>query len=121
MSKALTKTVVVTALISFGLSTVSHAQYAGSFAQIESSVAEILKNPVDDLRVVLRGYLLKQVGHEKYLFSDGTGQIRVEIDREDFRGVPVNEKSKVELIGEIEKGYLISPEVDVDVIKALSQ
>ena len=34
MSKALTKTVVVTALISFGLSTVSHAQYAGSFAHV---------------------------------------------------------------------------------------
>ena len=80
------------------------------------SVSEILKNPIDGQRVVLRGYLVKQVGVEKYLFSDNTGEIRVEIDAEGFRGLTVDEKTRVELIGEVEKDFLHSPEFDVDVI-----
>lgn len=60
-----------------GATAMSHAQYVGPTAQkaIES-VAEVLKDPKDDQRVVLHGYLLKQVGTKKYIFSDGTGEIR---------------------------------------------
>lgn len=63
--------------IFLGVTAMSHAQYVGPTAQkaIES-VAEVLKDPKDDQRVVLHGYLLKQVGTKKYIFSDGTGEIR---------------------------------------------
>ena len=68
--------------------------------------------------MVLRGYLVKQVGTKKYMFSDGTGEIRVEIDFEDFRGLIVDAKTRVEIRGEVEKDFLESPEIDVDVISA---
>ena len=43
----------------------------------------------DDTHAVLRGNIVKQVGHEKYLFKDATGEIVVEIDDEDWGGVTV--------------------------------
>ncbi len=49
------------------------AQYTGpSTHHAPATVAEILKNPVDDQDVVLRGHLLRKVGNEKYIFSAGT-------------------------------------------------
>ena len=109
--------IVFSGLVSLGTATITQAQYIGPSAQKSlESVSEILKNPIDGQRVVLRGYLVKQVGVEKYLFSDNTGEIRVEIDAEGFRGLTVDEKTRVELIGEVEKDFLHSPEIDVDVI-----
>lgn len=93
------------------------AQYVGPSAQITvSSVADILKNPVDDQPVMLRGLLIKQVGHDKYILSDGTGEIRVEIDAKRFAGQQVDANTKVELRGKVEKDFLQSPEVDVDTL-----
>lgn len=97
--------------------TSAHAQYAGPSSQVtHSTVAAVLKNPVDDQAVVLRGFLTKKVGNEKYLFSDGTGEIRVDIDHKRFGGQKIDEKTKVELHGEVEKDFLESPEIDVDSI-----
>lgn len=97
--------------------TSAHAQYAGPSSQVtHNTVAAVLKNPVDDQAVVLRGFLTKKVGNEKYLFSDGTGEIRVDIDNKRFAGQKIDEKTKVELHGEVEKDFLESPEIDVDSI-----
>lgn len=96
------------------------AQYAGpSKARSAAppnyaSVAEVLKNPVDDAPVTLQGKLLRQVGKEKYIFSDGTGEIRVDIDAELFAGRRIDENTTVRLRGEVEKDFLQSPEIDVD-------
>jgi len=108
-------------VVALGLSVMAmspvHANYTGpSSVNSGGSVAEILKNPVDDQRVFLKGYLIKKVGNEKYIFSDGTDEIRVEIDYGLFRGQSVDEKTLVELVGEVEKDFLESPEIDVDVL-----
>jgi uncharacterized protein (TIGR00156 family) len=95
----------------------AQAQYTGPSAQVTAnSVADILKNPVDDQPVMLRGFLVRQVGNEKYMFSDGTGEIRVDIDAKRFAGQQIDAKTKVEIRGEVEKDFLQSPEVDVDTI-----
>ncbi len=102
-----------------GATATSHAEYVGPSApKPAESVAQILTNPRDGQRVVLRGYLIKQVSTEKYMFSDGTGEIRAEIDAEDFRGLMVDAKTRIEIIGEVEKDFLESPEIDVEVISA---
>lgn len=91
------------------------AQYVGpSNTPSYASVAEVLKNPVDDAPVVLVGYLVKQVGNEKYLFSDGKSEIRADIDHKLFPAAPVNERTRVQIRGEIEKDFLQSPEIDVE-------
>ena len=50
------------------------------------------------------------------MFSDGTGEIRVDIDAKRFAGQQIDAKTKVEIRGEVEKDFLQSPEVDVDTI-----
>lgn len=96
------------------------AQYTGpSTHHAPATVAEILKNPVDDQDVVLRGHLLRKVGNEKYIFSDGTGEIRVEIEAEDFPPEQIDDKAQVEIHGEVEKDFLESPEIDVEVLRKL--
>ena len=95
----------------------AYAQYTGPSARTQPrNVAEVLKNPIDDQDVVLRGHIMRQVGKEKYMFSDGSGEIRVEIDARKFPPQPVNEKTLVEIRGEVEKDFMQAPEIDVDAI-----
>lgn len=93
---------------------VAQAQYVGpSSTASYKNVAEILKDPVDDTMVVLSGHLLRKVGKEKYIFSDSSGEIRVEIDAKHFPPTPISEKTKVQITGEVEKDFMSSPEIDI--------
>lgn len=122
MSNAKFMATVLAGAICLTTTTITYAQYIGPGAQkTVESVADILKNPIDNQPAVLRGYLLKQVASEKYVFSDGTGEIQVDIDLEDFRGAVVDEKTHVELIGEVDKELVGSAEVDVKVLNVLAK
>ncbi|KAB0325620.1 NirD/YgiW/YdeI family stress tolerance protein [Janthinobacterium sp. PLB04] len=96
----------------------AQAQYVGPTTgpAAPGNVAAILKNPVDDQAVVLRGHLLRKVGNEKYTFSDGTAEIRVDIDDKVFMNRKIDAKTRVEIRGEVEKDFMESPEIDVDVL-----
>lgn len=97
------------------------AQYAGPSNQASvQSVAQILKNPVDDQQVVLRGKVVRKVGNEKYLFSDGTAEIRVDIDNKHFVNLKIDGKTTVEIRGEVEKDFMESPEIDVDFLTVVN-
>lgn len=88
--------------------------YTGpSAANRANTVAAILKNPVDDQRVILCGNITRHIGGDKYMFSDGTGEIRVDIDDHEFPPQPINEKTTVEIRGEVDTDFLQFSEVDV--------
>ncbi|MDL2285916.1 NirD/YgiW/YdeI family stress tolerance protein [Desulfococcaceae bacterium OttesenSCG-928-F15] len=98
-----------------GISGLAQAYYAGpGSGPSTKTVADILKNPVDDEDVILQGKILRKLKKDKYIFSDGTGEIRVEIDREEFRGQRVTDTTLVEIAGEVEKDFMESPEIDVE-------
>lgn len=59
----------------------------------------------DDSYVTLEGHILSQVDDDEYLFSDNSGQIRVEIDQHIWRGQNVSSQNKVRLYGEIDKEW----------------
>ncbi len=93
----------------------ANAQYVGPGATAAAkSVAEIVKNPVDDQLVVLQGKLIRKTGKDSYLFSDGSGEIRVEIDDKLFNGQKVSETTVVEISGEVDKKLVGALEIDVD-------
>ncbi len=99
----------------FGLTSGAQAQFTGPGALPEkTSLAEVLANPVDDQRVKLRGHLVKQLSSDKYLFSDGTQEIRVEIDAKDMPSQSFGPDMTLLIEGEVEKDFLESPEIDVD-------
>jgi uncharacterized protein (TIGR00156 family) len=111
------KTVAFSLALSLGAGGAALAQFVGPSTVKLTSVAEVLKNGTDDQHVALRGKLLKKVGAEKYEFSDGTGTIRVEIDKKIFPREPIDDKVQIEIQGEIEKDFMASPEIDVDSIR----
>src|SRR5262245_56034759 len=98
------------------------AEYTGPSTQKPATtIAEVLKDPIDDQAVVLKGHLTKKVGKEKYMFADGTGEIRVEIDDKDFPAQKVDEKTRIEIRGDVEKDFMESPEIDVDAITPIAK
>ncbi len=76
------------------------------------TVAEA-KKLSDDTPVIMTGKITQSLGGEKYLFTDATGSVTVEIDDDDWRGVDVNENDTVEIRGEVDKDFT-SFEIDVD-------
>ena len=72
----------------------------------------------DDSPVLLRGKIERSLGKEKYLFSDATGSITVEIERKVWGFLSVDEHDLVEISGEIDRGFM-KLEVEVDTIRKL--
>lgn len=107
-------------IFSLLLSNQLFAQYIGpGSVSTYKSIKDVISNPVEDAHVVLEGYLTKQLNAEKYLFSDGISEIRVEIDRDKFPMTTINEKTKIKITGEVEKEFLQSPEIDVDFVEII--
>ena len=112
----------------------SSAAFAPAFAQFQgststggftgpgstapaSSVADVLRSSVDDQIVTLRGNITRHLGGDKYMFSDGTGEIRVDIDRGELPSQPFNEKTTVEIVGEVDREFMNAIEIDVKAMR----
>ncbi|EMB9234908.1 NirD/YgiW/YdeI family stress tolerance protein [Vibrio alginolyticus] len=62
--------------------------------------------------VVVEGNLLRQVRADKFVFSDGSGEVMVELDDDIQLNTPIDHKTKVRLFGEFEGGN--KPEIEVE-------
>ncbi len=74
----------------------------------------------DDAHVTLQGYIVEEVRHEKYLFTDNTGRIVVEIDDDDWGGNRVTPNDLVCLHGEVDR-HRDKIEIDVDWLHLVTQ
>jgi uncharacterized protein (TIGR00156 family) len=81
------------------------------------TVAEA-KNLRDDTPVILRGKIERFLGDKKYLFSDDTGNIVIEIDNRVWGDLSVDENEVVEINGEIDREFR-GNEVEVDAIRKI--
>jgi uncharacterized protein (TIGR00156 family) len=70
----------------------------------EPVTVDAVKGLNDDYPVVLRGKIERSLGDERYLFTDETGSIIVEIDNRLWRGLSVDQNDTVEITGEVDKG-----------------
>ena len=92
----------------------AHAQYTGpSQVKQYKNVAEILKDPVDDVYVSLKGKIPMQLSNKMYQFTDGTGTIDVKIGPKEFAGQQVNANTQVEIWGEVDKDLMQKPKIEV--------
>lgn len=96
-----------------------HAQYSGPGAQAPVQSVAAVAAAKDDAVVDITGFIVRQLTADKYLFSDGKQQIRVEIDSAVFPRQPISEKTRVRIHGEQEKDFLESPEIDVKLVEVL--
>ncbi|MDD3025799.1 MAG: NirD/YgiW/YdeI family stress tolerance protein [Aliarcobacter skirrowii] len=69
----------------------------------------------DDTPVVLEGNIIKHLEKDKYIFKDNTGEIKIEIDEDDWGGLIISEEDTVIIYGEVDK-YLKYLKIDVDSI-----
>ncbi|MEC5321000.1 NirD/YgiW/YdeI family stress tolerance protein [Brenneria populi subsp. brevivirga] len=92
----------------------------GGFSDPNGGVTTVAKakDLKDDSWVTLRGSIERRVGDEDYLFRDETGSITVEIDDKYWNGQTITPQDKVELQGEIDKGFN-SSELDVKQVKKI--
>lgn len=110
------------AAIALLLTTGAMAQFTGpsDVAQAQSrqyppaTVQDIKADPKDEMKATLEGRILRKVADEEYLFSDDTGEIRVEIDDDDFPRQPVSETTRVRLEGEVDTHRYKEVDFDVD-------
>lgn len=111
------------AIVAIGVSlaaTAAQAQYVGPGSPgVATDVAAILAKPQDDQPVVLKGYLVEQLSSDKYRFSDGKNEIRVEIDRKRLPARPLDASTRIEIRGKVEKDFLQSPEIDVKALTVI--
>lgn len=115
----------ITAVVVGSILSSAQAQYTGnttgaggyngpSTTQAVTTIKEA-KELRDDANVRLQGQIVKHIDKDKYLLKDKTGEIVIEIDKDDWNGLVVNEKDVVEIVGEVDKDWN-SVEIDVDSI-----
>ncbi|WP_319781636.1 NirD/YgiW/YdeI family stress tolerance protein [Oceanisphaera sp. IT1-181] len=88
-----------------GLTLLAGTAVAGSnfsYDQPQVSVAQALRMN-DDHDIRLTGYVVEQVGKEKYLFQDGTGTIVVEIDEDKWRNMRASSRTRLTIWGQLEE------------------
>lgn len=116
MKKLFLNTVMV--LLTVLLSNVLYAQYQGpgvgdkiySVKEIKDNVSRLDRA---DSMVKLKGFVIKQINSDIYLFKDETGTINVEIEKENMPEKPFNDKTELILIGEVDYDFLEGVEIEV--------
>lgn len=85
-----------------GVMNAAHAEYVGpSKVRQYKNVAEILREPVDDTYVTLRGKIIMQLTDKMYQFSDGSGVVNAKIGPKEFGGQRIDANTPVEIWGNI--------------------
>lgn len=93
--------------------------YTGPSSVAVMSVKALIDTGRDDQNAILRGRIVSHDGDDHYTFDDGTGRIRVDIDKDEFpAGVKIDDKTMVELRGEVDRDRQ-GIEFDVDEIRVM--
>lgn len=82
-------------------------------------VQQILVEFKDDMDVQLEGCLICKLKNEIYMFSDGIGEIQVEIDDDDFLMGDVNENIIICFQGEVDVYRSCLVDIDVDCVSVV--
>lgn len=88
------------------------AQFGSPVAKTD--VQSIIGAPDDGQRVLLRGTIVGNMGDEEYLFTDGTGNIRLAIEDRLLWGQMLSKDARVEIEGEVDE-HLFSNALDISV------
>jgi uncharacterized protein (TIGR00156 family) len=67
---------------------------------------------------LLRGEITGKIDDEEYMFTDGTGNIRLDIDDDLLWGQVLTQGTRVEIEGKVDK-HLFGDAVDIDVERVL--
>ena len=114
------KKILFTLIAVCALTHVANAQMGGFKGPAANSSVKTVQEALtlrDDTPVILQGNIVNSLGDEKYTFKDSTGEIMVEIDNEDWRGVDVTPNDTVEISGEVDKEMFEATKIDVKSVR----
>jgi len=97
--------------------TVSPKQIGPDHGYVSMSAAEA-KDASDDSLVVVRGYLVKRLSDEEYLFKDDSGTLTVEIDDHLWQSHQITDQDNILLKGEVDQDW-DGTELDVRALELL--
>ncbi|MFM2586802.1 YgiW/YdeI family stress tolerance OB fold protein [Vibrio sp. TBV020] len=95
----------------------STIQYTGPVEVV--TVASLLEDTsmFTEKNVVVEGTLVRQLKGDTFIFSDGQGEIQVELDDDINMTQAIDHTTKLRLFGEYEGGN--TPEIEVDRVQVL--
>ncbi|WP_107850591.1 YgiW/YdeI family stress tolerance OB fold protein [Oceanimonas marisflavi] len=67
-----------------------------------TTVAEA-RHLADDSRIILSGHIVRRLDDDEFLFSDGTGTIRIEMDDDDWRRLRRHRRGEILIWAEVER------------------
>lgn len=101
-------------MIAFSAGTL--AEFVGPGAVSDLTTIKLASDAKDDAQVTLEGYIVKELKSEHYMFKDASGEIEIEIDHKDFRGIKVTPETKIRVVGEVDQDWN-STTIDIDYVE----
>lgn len=89
----------------------------GGFASQTAQVVSVsnANNQPDDSRVIIEGFIIRNISHNLYEFKDDSGITRVKIDKDKWNGLIVSPDTKIRIEGRIDN-HLIEHEINAEKI-----
>ncbi|AWC94363.1 TPA: NirD/YgiW/YdeI family stress tolerance protein [Morganella morganii subsp. morganii] len=89
----------------------------GGFASQTAQVVSVsnANNQPDDSRVIIEGFIIRNISHNLYEFKDDSGITRVKIDKDKWDGLIVSPDTKIRIEGRIDN-HLIDHEINAEKI-----
>ncbi|MFT3740771.1 MAG: NirD/YgiW/YdeI family stress tolerance protein [Breznakibacter sp.] len=99
----------------------AQAQYTGPnttdrFYTVKEIKDQASRLDRSDTMVKLKGFIIKQVNADTYLFKDASDSIHVEIKKKILPTTPFNDKTEIVIIGEVDYDFLEGTEIEVEKI-----
>ena len=101
----------------FAFSTKALPGFDGPIDMPKITTAESISDMKAHTKIILQGYLVKQINKEHYLFKDGTGNVEVDIEDQIFKGANVTPETQIRLRGKVDKDLWEATSVDVDYLE----
>lgn len=107
MRKLVLTVMLVVLMVVPGLALAQYSETRGGYVgPVETVSALDAKEMRDDMPVILKGVIESYLGDEKYIFSDASGSLILEIDDDfDWAGQTVGPDDVVLVYGEIERDF----------------
>ncbi|EMO4162747.1 NirD/YgiW/YdeI family stress tolerance protein [Morganella morganii] len=89
----------------------------GGFASQAAQVISVsnANNQPDDSRVIIEGFIIRNISHNLYEFKDDSGITRVKIDKDKWNGLIVSPDTKIRIEGRVDN-HLIEHEINAEKI-----
>ena len=87
----------------------------GGFQQTAPAAISVKQalSAADNSMITLVGNITQQIDDDEFWFTDGTGQIKIEIKKRVWNGLNVDSKDKVKIYGKLDNEAFEKAELDV--------